>query len=183
MVPVKKNQVQLPPLVRTSRGRVQFLPSRFNDSVINDWKKDGKTNLRDCEVEFECNKDRVVVPKTYNNDVKKAFQEQPELSKFSPYDYQLAIEEAFLADQGFTEKLMDGINTTVCAAVDIDKFMKSSFQEVCGSNQYGRTGKHLLNQDLFAKKDTRSCEACGWTLSYEIVGLLMVNSYAKHVQD
>ncbi|KAI5427287.1 hypothetical protein KIW84_032629 [Lathyrus oleraceus] len=71
MVPVKKNQVQLPSLVRTSRGRVQVLPSRFNDSVINDWKKDEKINLRDCEVEFECNKDRVVVPKTCNNDVKK----------------------------------------------------------------------------------------------------------------
>lgn len=71
MVPVKTNQVQRPPLVRTSRGRVQVLPSRFNDSVIDDWKKDGKTSLRDCEVEFECNKDRVVVPKTCNNNVRK----------------------------------------------------------------------------------------------------------------
>ncbi|KAI5428900.1 hypothetical protein KIW84_033769 [Lathyrus oleraceus] len=82
------------------------------------------------------------------------FQERPELSNFSPYDYQLAIEEAFLADQGFMEKLMDGINTTVCATVYVDNFLKSSFQEVCGSNQYGRSGKHLLNQDLFDKKDT-----------------------------
>ncbi|KAK9094057.1 hypothetical protein Scep_025526 [Stephania cephalantha] len=29
-----------PPLVRTSRGRVRVLPSRFNDSVLEPWKKD-----------------------------------------------------------------------------------------------------------------------------------------------
>ncbi|GFY84084.1 SET domain protein 16 [Actinidia rufa] len=29
-----------PPLVRTSRGRVQVLPSRFNDSVLDNWKKE-----------------------------------------------------------------------------------------------------------------------------------------------
>ncbi|KAI5405609.1 histone-lysine N-methyltransferase ATX5 [Lathyrus oleraceus] len=315
MVPVKTNQVQRPPLVRTSRGRVQVLPSRFNDSVIDDWKKDGKTSLRDCEVEFECNKDRVVVPKTYNNNVRKGrnngkvgykqrkylalcgeddvtvsgrhksfgrrngsalyedevdlamgsddivewkenngekkdglygpedfyasdivwakagrkepfwpavvidpvkhapelvlrsciaaaacvmflgnagnenqrdyawvkhgmifpfmdfvdrFQEQPELSNYSPSDYQMAIEEAFLADQGFTEKLMDDINAAACATVYDDTILKSSFREVCGSNQYGRAGKHFLNQDLFDKKDSRSCEACGLTLSYKM---------------
>ncbi|KAK2399203.1 histone-lysine N-methyltransferase ATX3 [Trifolium repens] len=31
-----------PPLVRTSRGRLQVLPSRFNDSVIVNWKKDAR---------------------------------------------------------------------------------------------------------------------------------------------
>lgn len=29
-----------PPVVRTSRGRVQVLPSRFNDSVLDNWKKE-----------------------------------------------------------------------------------------------------------------------------------------------
>ncbi|KAK3006688.1 hypothetical protein RJ639_016956 [Escallonia herrerae] len=29
-----------PPLVRTSRGRVQVLPSKFNDSVLDNWKKE-----------------------------------------------------------------------------------------------------------------------------------------------
>lgn len=33
-----------PPLVRTSRGRVQVLPSRFNDSVIDNWRKDAKSS-------------------------------------------------------------------------------------------------------------------------------------------
>lgn len=32
-----------PPLIRTSRGRLQVLPSRFNDSVIANWRKDGKS--------------------------------------------------------------------------------------------------------------------------------------------
>ncbi|KAE9464708.1 hypothetical protein C3L33_03347, partial [Rhododendron williamsianum] len=29
-----------PPLVKTTRGRVQVLPSRFNDSVLDNWKKE-----------------------------------------------------------------------------------------------------------------------------------------------
>jgi hypothetical protein len=40
-------EVSRPPLVRTSRGRVQVLPSRFNDSVIDNWRKESKTNSRD----------------------------------------------------------------------------------------------------------------------------------------
>lgn len=47
-VNVKRNnrtaaEAARPPLVRTSRGRVQVLPSRFKDSVIDNWRKDGKT--------------------------------------------------------------------------------------------------------------------------------------------
>jgi len=72
MVTVKKKRVQRPPLVRTSRGRVQVLPSRFNDSVLDNWKKDGRTSLQDCEVEdeFECKKDRVL-QKICNGNVRK----------------------------------------------------------------------------------------------------------------
>ncbi|CAO2838637.1 unnamed protein product [Amaranthus hypochondriacus] len=33
-----------PPLVRTSRGRAQVLPSRFNDSILDDWKKEKGSN-------------------------------------------------------------------------------------------------------------------------------------------
>ncbi|KAG6745572.1 hypothetical protein POTOM_050070 [Populus tomentosa] len=43
-------EVSRPPLVRTSRGRVQVLPSRFNDSVIEIWRKESKTNLHDYSV-------------------------------------------------------------------------------------------------------------------------------------
>ncbi|CAI9092542.1 OLC1v1027811C2 [Oldenlandia corymbosa var. corymbosa] len=50
-----------PPLVRTSRGRVQVLPSRFNDSVLDNWKKD-KSKIavkeEDSDPEFEPSKDK-----------------------------------------------------------------------------------------------------------------------------
>lgn len=53
-------EIPRPPLVRTSRGRVQVLPSRFNDSVIENWKKDGKTSLQDygLDEEFKCKKEK-----------------------------------------------------------------------------------------------------------------------------
>jgi len=44
-----------PPLVRTSRGRAQVLPSRFNDSILDDWKKDksSKTSVRDSDFDYD----------------------------------------------------------------------------------------------------------------------------------
>jgi len=74
------------------------------------------------------------------------FQEQPELSNYSPSDFQMAIEEAFLADQGFTEKLMDDINAAAGDTGYDDTILKSSLREVRGSNQYGGAGKHFLKQ-------------------------------------
>ncbi|XP_010266518.1 PREDICTED: histone-lysine N-methyltransferase ATX4-like isoform X2 [Nelumbo nucifera] len=41
-----------PPLVKTSRGRVQVLPSRFNDSVLHPWKKE-KTKSSVLETGFD----------------------------------------------------------------------------------------------------------------------------------
>ncbi|XP_042485997.1 histone-lysine N-methyltransferase ATX4-like [Macadamia integrifolia] len=35
-----KNHTAEPPLIKTSRGRVRVLPSRFNDSVLDPWKKE-----------------------------------------------------------------------------------------------------------------------------------------------
>ena len=64
-----------PPLVRTSRGRVQVLPSRFNDSVIENWRKDSKTSMRDhsLDEEFKCKKDKssFKTPKICNGTPKK----------------------------------------------------------------------------------------------------------------
>ncbi|XP_061345692.1 histone-lysine N-methyltransferase ATX4-like isoform X2 [Gastrolobium bilobum] len=324
----KKNQVQRPPLVRTSRGRVQVLPSRFNDSVIDNWRKESKTSLRDydCEDEFECKKDKFSfrAPKICNQNARKGrndekigykprkysalcgdeasvryksfgtskystsrggalasrlevlvedergrflevegvdlmgnervlkengekkdglygpedfyagdivwakagrkepfwpaividpvsqapelvvrswiadaacimflgyagnenqrdyawvkhgmifpfmeyvdrFQGQSELKYYNPSDFQMAIEEAFLADQGFTEKLIADINI----AAGYDDTMLKAFQEVDGSNQYA--GYDFLNQDLLdQKKDTRPCEACGLGVPYKM---------------
>ncbi|GMH08902.1 hypothetical protein Nepgr_010742 [Nepenthes gracilis] len=43
-----------PPLVRTSRGRVQVLPSRFNDSILDDWKKENSTtNSGDDDFDYD----------------------------------------------------------------------------------------------------------------------------------
>ncbi|KAE8736400.1 Histone-lysine N-methyltransferase ATX3 [Hibiscus syriacus] len=80
-----KNQtveIARPPLVRTSRGRVQVLPSRFKDSVIENWKKESKTSLPECSLEdgdddddydFECKKDKSSFkkPKNWKQNMKK----------------------------------------------------------------------------------------------------------------
>lgn len=54
--------VSRPPLVRTSRGRIQVLPSRFNDSVLDNWRKDSKSSDEhgcDFEEEVECRNEKV----------------------------------------------------------------------------------------------------------------------------
>ncbi|XP_068644353.1 histone-lysine N-methyltransferase ATX4-like [Aristolochia californica] len=57
-------EVIRPPLVKTSRGRVQVLPSRFNDSVLEPWKKDkAKTKASEPEIEPE------VTPKEAKNEI------------------------------------------------------------------------------------------------------------------
>lgn len=75
-----KVEVQRPPLVRTSRGRVQVLPSRFNDSVIENWRKESKTSLSDYvfDEEVECKKDKFSfrTPKTCSINVNKLPNEE-----------------------------------------------------------------------------------------------------------
>lgn len=51
--PPKSKEVSRPPLVRTSRGRVQVLPSRFNDSILDNWKKESKIAVRDSALDTE----------------------------------------------------------------------------------------------------------------------------------
>ncbi|TXG66548.1 hypothetical protein EZV62_007823 [Acer yangbiense] len=70
----KTVEVSRPPLVRTSRGRVQVLPSRFNDSVIENWRKESKTSLRDYSFddEVECKNEKFMfkTPKSSNHNVR-----------------------------------------------------------------------------------------------------------------
>ena len=61
------------------------------------------------------------------------FQGQSELSYYTPSDFQMAIEEAFLAERGFTEKLIADINTAATNNGYDDSILKP-FQEVSGSN-------------------------------------------------
>ncbi|KAE9608873.1 putative histone-lysine N-methyltransferase transcription regulator PHD family [Lupinus albus] len=306
------SEAHRPPLVRTSRGRVQVLPSRFNDSVIDNWRKDSKSSLRDCDDcddEFEPKRGKLgfKAQKNSNQNAKKVrkdekigykpqkysalcekarndvdvrfrsfdererfvemegvesmgneralkkirkredglygpedfyagdivwakarrrepfwpaividpmsqapelvlrscvadaacvmflgfagnknqrdygwvkdgmifpfvdyvdrFQGQSEFSYYNPSQLQVAIEEAFLADQGHTEKLITDINSAA-ANTDIDDTILKVLREDTGPNQYARY--HFLDQDLFDKKDTRSCEACGLALPFKM---------------
>ncbi|KAL0886631.1 hypothetical protein Bca101_010614 [Brassica carinata] len=60
--------VSRPPLVRTSRGRVQVLPSRFNDSVLENWRKDSRSSGEEREEEVEgCRKEKVKAKFTPRN--------------------------------------------------------------------------------------------------------------------
>nr|XP_011470230.1 PREDICTED: histone-lysine N-methyltransferase ATX5 [Fragaria vesca subsp. vesca] len=314
----KAAEVSRPPLVRTSRGRVQVLPSRFNDSVIENWKKESKSNVRDnvedekpslkpqkngkkvrsnaerigygskkySEVEEEEEEEEGYMPyKSYNmrkynsgsrstltsvhehlvgngrcsvveivdeheDDVEEAvriskqrkdglygpedfysgdivwakpgkkepfwpaividpmtqapelvlracipdaacvmffgysgnenqrdyawvkrgslfpfmdyigrFQEQSELGNCKPCDFQMATEEAFLVEQGFTEKLLADINMAAGNPV-YDESLPRGVQEATGSNH--DLDYQFVDQDIYRKnKYTRACEGCG----------------------
>ncbi|GKU89098.1 hypothetical protein SLEP1_g3287 [Rubroshorea leprosula] len=321
-----KKEAARPPLVRTSRGRVQVLPSRFNDSVMENWKKESKTGSRDYSFDddTECKKDKPTLktPKickqniknrgneekngfrgrkyatlrekdeevgySYSFDVKKystsrssltsvheqlvedpnveivhlmgkkqvlkesgerkdglygpedfysgdivwakpakrepfwpaividpmtqapelvlrscipeaacvmffghsgkenqrdyawvrrgmifpfmdfadRFQEQPETDSCNHSGFQMAIEEAFLAEQGFTEKLIQDINIAA-GNPTYDESAHRWSQEATGSNQY--QDHHSPNQILYWKyKDLRPCEVCGTSLPFKM---------------
>ncbi|KAG8381151.1 hypothetical protein BUALT_Bualt06G0092600 [Buddleja alternifolia] len=62
----KVKEESRPPLVRTSRGRVQVLPSRFNDSVLDNWKKE-KSFSKDAEEDSVLDTEYVPVVKEKHN--------------------------------------------------------------------------------------------------------------------
>ncbi|CAB4271594.1 unnamed protein product [Prunus armeniaca] len=332
-------EVSRPPLVRTSRGRVQVLPSRFNDSVIENWKKESKTSLRDYSIdeEIECKKEKASfkAPKQGSQNAKKTrnaerigynskkysgmceeedeveeegsmrfrsldirkysssrstltsvheqlveddkcpvaeideqddlvgtvrapkerkdglygpedfysgdtvwakpgrkepfwpaividpisqapelvlracipdaacvmffgysgnenqrdyawvgrgmifpfmdyvdrFQAQSELNSCEPCEFQMAIEEAFLVEQGFTEKLIADINM----AAMYDDSLLGGVQEATGSNH--DLDCQLLNQDVYGKKrDIRPCEGCGVYLPFKMTKKMKVST-------
>ncbi|GFP81097.1 histone-lysine n-methyltransferase atx5 [Phtheirospermum japonicum] len=140
----KSKDVSRPPLVRTSRGRVQVLPSRFNDSVLDNWKKEkhiSKNAVRESVLDaeyvpksgnektnngYKCRKfsplSESEIAELMNDGLRKGeeldervkisgidrlFQGQIELNDSKPCDLRSAIEEAFLAENGFNEMLMD----------------------------------------------------------------------------
>ncbi|TYJ38514.1 hypothetical protein E1A91_A05G448400v1 [Gossypium mustelinum] len=94
------------------------------------------------------------------------FHKQPELARCKPSDFQLAMEEALLAEEGFTEKLMDDINIAAGNPAYDESVLRWG-QEATGSNQ--DLGYCLPNQGLFGKcKDARFCESCGMTLPFKM---------------
>ncbi|OMP07018.1 Tudor/PWWP/MBT superfamily protein [Corchorus olitorius] len=88
------------------------------------------------------------------------FHKQPELDRCKPSAFQLAMEEAFLAEQGFTEKLIHYINIAA-GNPTYDESVLRWVQEATGSNQdqdyhlpffFGLTGLSPSNQASFAIK-------------------------------
>ncbi|RVW87497.1 Histone-lysine N-methyltransferase ATX4 [Vitis vinifera] len=281
-------QVHRPPLVRTSRGRVQVLPSRFNDSILDNWRKESKPNAREIilDEDFEPEKEKpygdemgyvgfknVGTKKKYSSsrssltslheqlaeveryptdeveekfglgrvdreskggsrleefisgdivwaksgkkdpfwpaividptsqapgqvlssciagavcvmffgysgngsrdygwikrgmifsfiDNVERFQGQSDLNDCKPSDFRTAIEEAFLAENGFIEKLTEDINV----ASGKPNYLESTrgIQEATGSNQDQECdSQDQASGDVFRKKDTWSCDGCG----------------------
>ena len=56
------------------------------------------------------------------------------MDRFKPNEFQIAIEEAFLAERGFTEKLIADINMAAGNTI-ADEFLFRGTQEATGSNQ------------------------------------------------
>ncbi|KAF2287436.1 hypothetical protein GH714_039895 [Hevea brasiliensis] len=94
------------------------------------------------------------------------FQEQSELMDRKPGDFQMAIEEAFLVEQWFTEKLIQDINLEAGNAT-YDETVFRWLQEATGSNQYQDC--HSPRQDMSGNdKSMRPCEGCGMNLPLKL---------------
>lgn len=63
------------------------------------------------------------------------FQEQSELNGCKPCEFQMAIDEAFLAENGFTEKLVADINMAAGNTTCEESVQLRGVQEATGSNQ------------------------------------------------
>ncbi|KAF2315482.1 hypothetical protein GH714_039911 [Hevea brasiliensis] len=104
------------------------------------------------------------------------FQEQSELMDRKPGDFQMAIEEAFLVEQWFTEKLIQDINLEAGNAT-YDETVFRWLQEATGSNQYQdchspRQASFLILTFLMDMsgndKSMRPCEGCGMNLPLKL---------------
>ncbi|KAF8412117.1 hypothetical protein HHK36_000073 [Tetracentron sinense] len=114
------------------------------------------------------------------------FQRQTQLHKSKPGDFRMAMEEAFLAEHGYTEMLMEDMNM-VAGQPTYHEFILSGIQEATDSNQDQES--HFQNkaipkiwfvqvykvihfsfsvQDVLEKKkDTRPCNGCGLSLPFK----------------
>ncbi|CAL5364551.1 unnamed protein product [Camellia sinensis] len=88
------------------------------------------------------------------------FQGQTDLNDSKPSDLRSAIEEAFLAEHGFTEMLMVEINAAAGNLGYLES-IHGGVQEVTGSNQDQECNIHNQASDVLKKKETWSCESCG----------------------
>ncbi|CAN6880047.1 unnamed protein product [Brassica oleracea] len=247
--PSTATEAPRPPLPRTSRGRIRTLPSRFKDSVLDNWRKDGK-NVSEGEVE-RCRKEKATSLKSkqleearacvvdreredervgsygpenfYSGDLVWAkpgrsepfwpaividpLTQAPELvlrscvpdsacvvffghsgndnerdyawvrrgmifpfmdyvARFqeqqgcNPGRFQMALEEAFLADQGFMEKLMHDIHTAAGNSSFDDSFHRWS--QDLNNNAPSEASELMKYGNLLA------CVGCETAFSYEM---------------
>lgn len=159
-VEVKMNRpadVSRPPLVRTSRGRVQVLPSRFNDSVMEDWKEEGNTSLCDYsfedEREYECRKEKYDsrTPKAYNQNTSKGRKDDKVVYK--PRNYSTLYEEV-TRKNGLVDYNNSNIrrssstsrNTLIAKRRELIKHERQRFVDM-GVVEFRGSDKHLKEND------------------------------------
>ena len=88
----------------------------------------------------------------------------------------MAIEEAFLADKGFTEKLIADIDTAA-GNTGYDESILKGVLEAAGSNQ--DTAYHFLNQVNQSWRNIfiwRSCMAVQWLLKCSCIILRLLQA-------
>ncbi|KAL7003602.1 hypothetical protein U1Q18_004753 [Sarracenia purpurea var. burkii] len=98
------------------------------------------------------------------------FQGQTELNDSKPSDLRSAIEEAFLAENGFTEMLMVEINAAA-GNLEYLESIRGGVQEATDSNQDQECNTH--KKDVFKVKEPWSCEGCGLNLLLKTSNKLM----------
>ncbi|KAF3595536.1 hypothetical protein DY000_02027437 [Brassica cretica] len=255
--PSTAREAPRPPLPRTSRGRIRTLPSRFKDSVLDNWRKDGK-NVSEGEVE-RCRKEKASSLKSkqleearacvvdreredervgsygpenfYSGDLVWAkpgrsepfwpaividpMTQAPELvlrscvpdsacvvffghsendnerdyawvrrgmifpfldyvARFqeqqgcNPVRFQMALEEAFLADQGFMEKLMHDIHTAAGNSSFDDSFHRWSQDLNNNAPSEASVSLSLSVYELVLHRNPLACVGCDSAFSYEM---------------
>ncbi|KAM7273153.1 hypothetical protein ACFE04_027817 [Oxalis oulophora] len=97
------------------------------------------------------------------------FHDQPQLDDCKPNDLQLALEEAYLAEQGFMEKLIEDINMAAGNSA-YDESAVRWLQETSGSNQdqeFAFPNQANFYQGMNGMYNDGQCESCGIILPFE----------------
>ncbi|KAG0484659.1 hypothetical protein HPP92_008738 [Vanilla planifolia] len=151
--PLPNTPVLLPPIVRTSRGRTQVLPSRFNDSVLIDpWKKDKPkskgVSLNSALMRDYKNEKRDFCLACRNFSLKKLSTSRSTLT--SPYESLVAAEERIPPPLDYFEDLWNSYHQRTYEELDLPKeraerrkdfFLPEDFG--LGDVIWAKTGKRL----------------------------------------
>ncbi|GAB2217455.1 hypothetical protein Droror1_Dr00000647 [Drosera rotundifolia] len=101
------------------------------------------------------------------------FQRQTDLHKSQPSDFRMAIEEAYLTEQGFVDS-----NQVMNEAGSLNAY-PVGFPVATGSNQL--RGHQLQDEHMYEKKrDTFLCDGCGFAYSYKSFVMRGLQLLCKH---